>query len=60
MRRERAASEWDLDRIEGGLGDVELIISTLIYRHAASLPTLQKGAADEALEVMARAEVIFN
>ncbi|MEO0880767.1 MAG: hypothetical protein AAFY22_13775, partial [Pseudomonadota bacterium] len=58
MRRERAASEWDLDRIEGGLSDIELIVSTLIYRHAAALPALQKGDAGEALAAMARANVI--
>jgi glutamate-ammonia-ligase adenylyltransferase len=55
LRRDRSASEWDVDQIEGGLADVELIISTLIYKRAA----LRQGADDEdaatALDAAARA-----
>jgi glutamate-ammonia-ligase adenylyltransferase len=42
LRRDRAGSPWDLEKSEGGLFDVELIVSTLIYRHAGALPALQK------------------
>lgn len=58
LRRDRAASEWDLEQAEGGLHDVELIISTLIYRHAASQPAIQDGGADHALDVLARAGLV--
>ena len=58
MRRDRAASEWDLERIDGGLSDVELIISTLIYRHAAAHPSIQSGNIEDALDVLARAGMI--
>ncbi|HXI87867.1 MAG TPA: hypothetical protein VNH64_10440, partial [Parvularculaceae bacterium] len=55
LRRDRAASEWDIDQAEGGLHDVELIISTLIYRHAAAQPGVQETGADKALDILARA-----
>ena len=55
MRRDKAASEWDIMRIDGGLADVELIISALIYRNAASLPGIQQVSAIEALDALARA-----
>lgn len=55
LRRDKAASEWDLDCLEGGLQDVELIISTLIYRNAASQPGVQDGDVDAALDILARA-----
>lgn len=55
LRRDRAASEWDLDQAEGGLHDIELIISTLIYRHAAALPAIQECGVDAALDTLARA-----
>ncbi len=58
LRRDRASSLWDLDQIEGGLTDVELIISTLIYRHAAAQPSLQSENVDTALDVMARANIL--
>jgi [glutamine synthetase] adenylyltransferase / [glutamine synthetase]-adenylyl-L-tyrosine phosphorylase len=58
MRRERAASDWDLDRLEGGRLDVELVISTLIYRHAPAHPFVQETRADEALRAMARSGLL--
>lgn len=58
MRRERAASDWDVDRLEGGRGDVELVISTLIYRHASAHPFVQELGVDEALGAMARSSLI--
>ncbi|MBB5518348.1 [protein-PII] uridylyltransferase family protein [Amphiplicatus metriothermophilus] len=58
LRRDRAASEWDIEQTEGGLHDVELIISTLIYRHAAAQPAIQEGGADHALDVLARAGLV--
>lgn len=58
LRRDRAGSLWDIDQIEGGLSDVELIISTLIYRHAAAQPALQTEAVDDALDIMARAGIL--
>ncbi|MEM8770566.1 MAG: hypothetical protein AAGD92_02845 [Pseudomonadota bacterium] len=58
MRRERPASDWDLDRIEGGRCDVELVISTLIYRHASSHPSVQNGNVYEALNTMARSDLL--
>lgn len=58
LRRDRAGSPWDLEQSEGGLFDVELIISTLIYRHAGAQPALQTGSPDEALDHMARAGIV--
>lgn len=58
LRRDRAGSAWDLEQSEGGLFDVELIISTLIYRHAGAQPALQKSEPAEALDHMARAGIL--
>ncbi|MEZ5914005.1 MAG: hypothetical protein R3C42_00050 [Parvularculaceae bacterium] len=58
LRRDRAGSPWDLEQSEGGLFDVELIISTLIYRHAGAQPNLQTASPDEALDHMARAGIV--
>ena len=58
MRRDRAGSPWDIEQSEGGLFDVELIISTLIYRHAGAQPALQKSQPAEALDHMARAGIL--
>ncbi len=58
MRRERAASDWDIDRLEGGRADVELVISTLIYKHASAHPFVQDTNPAEALEAMARSGLI--
>lgn len=58
MRRERPASDWDIDRLEGGRLDVELVISTLIYRHAPAHPFVQELSVDEALDAMARSDLI--
>ena len=58
LRRDKAGSPWDLEQSEGGLFDVELIISTLIYRHAGALPALQKSSPDDALDLMARSGIV--
>ena len=58
LRRDKAGSEWDLDALEGGPRDVDLIVSTLIYRHAAAQPAIQGVAPDEALGVLVRAGLI--
>ena len=58
MRRERAASDWDIDRLEGGRADVELVISTLIYKHASAHPFVQDKAPGEALLAMARSGLV--
>jgi len=58
MRRERPTSEWDIERIEGGRLDTELVISTLIYKHASAHPFVQETPAGEALDAMARSELI--
>jgi len=58
MRRERPSSDWDIDRIEGGRCDAELVISTLIYRHAPAHPFVQDTDAGEALDAMARSGLI--
>lgn len=58
LRRDRAGSPWDLEQAEGGLFDVELIISTLIYRHAGAQPALQTSPPPDALDHMARAGII--
>ncbi|GJL91766.1 MAG: hypothetical protein DHS20C04_14250 [Hyphococcus sp.] len=60
MRRERATSEWDIDRLEGGRCDVELVISTLIYKHASAHPFVQDTGPAEALEAMARSGLISD
>lgn len=60
MRRERASSDWDLDRIEGGRQDIELVISTLIYRHASAHPAVQTEDLYEALSVMARSDLLSD
>lgn len=58
LRRDRAGSAWDLEQSEGGLFDVELIISTLIYRHAGAQPALQTADPAVALDHMARAGLL--
>ncbi|WDI32077.1 hypothetical protein PUV54_02590 [Hyphococcus flavus] len=58
MRREKATSDWDIDRIEGGRTDVELVISTLIYKHASAHPFVQDTHPAEALVAMARSGLI--
>lgn len=58
MRRERASSDWDIDRLEGGRVDVELVVSTLIYRHASAHPAVQSEDVYEAIDAMARADLI--
>lgn len=58
MRRERPTSEWDIERLEGGRLDVELVISTLIYKHAPAHPFVQETSTYEALDAMARSELI--
>lgn len=58
LRRDKAASQWDLEQAEGGLHDVELIISTLIYRHAAAQPAVQNGDINAALDGLARAGLV--
>jgi glutamate-ammonia-ligase adenylyltransferase len=58
LRRDRNASPWDIEQAEGGLFDVELIISTLIYRHAGAQPALQTAAPAAALDLMGRTGVI--
>ncbi|MCA8888807.1 MAG: hypothetical protein KDA46_08265 [Parvularculaceae bacterium] len=58
LRRDKAGSAWDFEHAEGGLFDVDLIISTLIYRHAGAQPGLQKMTASEALDLMARAGIL--
>ncbi|MEQ8749979.1 MAG: hypothetical protein RIC52_09400 [Amphiplicatus sp.] len=57
LRRDKAC-EWDLEQAEGGLHDVELIISTLIYRHAAAQPAIQETDIDSALDTLARAGLV--
>lgn len=58
MRREKASCDWDIDRIEGGRSDVELVISTLIYKHASAHPFVQDTHPGEALGAMARSGLI--
>lgn len=58
MRRERPTSDWDIGRLEGGRLDVELVISTLIYKHASAHPFVQETSPDEALDAMARSDLI--
>ena len=58
MRRERPTSEWDIDRLDGGRADVELVISTLIYKHASAHPFVQDTGPAEALVAMARSGLI--
>ncbi|MEM8935984.1 MAG: hypothetical protein AAGC77_06220 [Pseudomonadota bacterium] len=58
MRREQAGSDWDLERFAGGLCDVELVVSALIYRHACAHPFVQEGDVAEALDAMARSSLI--
>ncbi len=60
MRRERANSDWDIDKLEGGRVDVELVVSTLIYRHASALPAVQHENVYDAIDAMARADVIAD
>ncbi len=58
MRRDRAGSLWDVDHAEGGLYDADLIVSTLIYRHAGAQPALQTADPAGALDIMARAGLV--
>ncbi len=58
MRRERPSSDWDVDRLEGGRLDVELVISALIFKHAAAHPFVQETGTGEALDAMARSGLL--
>jgi glutamine synthetase adenylyltransferase len=58
LRRDRAGSPWDIEQSEGGLYDVELILSTLIYRHAGAHPALQSAEPNDALDIMARSGIV--
>ncbi|WP_411816121.1 hypothetical protein [Hyphococcus sp. DH-69] len=58
MRRDRPSSDWDIDKIEGGRSDVELIISTLVYKHASAHPFVQDCNPSEALDAMARSGLL--
>jgi len=58
LRRDRAGSTWDLHYIEGGLFDTDLIISTLIYRHAAAQPGVQNVRPPVALDLLERSGLI--
>lgn len=58
MRRDRSTSDWDLEHIDGGPLDVDLLISTLIYRHAAAQPAIQQTGPDGALDILAKAGLI--
>lgn len=58
MRRNQPGCDWDIDRIDGGRSDVELVISTLIYKHASAHPFVQDTHPAEALEAMARSGLI--
>ena len=58
MRRRGETSLWDFDVMDGGLLDTDLIISTLIYRHAGAQPGLQNGSIEDGLDLMARANLI--
>lgn len=58
LRRDKAGSEWDVIGGEGALGDVDLIIGTLVYKHGAALPALQTLGPDGALDALARAGLL--
>lgn len=58
LRRDRAGADWDLEHLEGGPLDVDLLISTLIYRHAAAQPAIQQGNVDAALDLLAKAGLV--
>lgn len=60
MRRERPTSDWDVDRLEGGRIDVELVISALIFKHAAAHPFVQETETGEALDAMARSGLLSD
>jgi glutamate-ammonia-ligase adenylyltransferase len=58
QRRDKGGSSWDFVQSEGGLSDVELIISMLIYRHAGAAPALQALSPNDALDLMSRSNVL--
>lgn len=58
LRRDRAQSEWDFERLDGGPLDVDLIISLLIYKSAAALPAIQQTSPDDALDRLVRAGAV--
>jgi hypothetical protein len=58
MRRDRPNSEWDIDRLEGGRLDVELVVGALIYRAAPSHPIVQEISINEAIESIARSDLL--
>lgn len=54
LRRDKSGSEWDVVSGEGALGDVDLIIGTLVYKHGGALPALQTLGPDAALDALVR------
>ncbi|MEO1015236.1 MAG: hypothetical protein AAFX08_08630 [Pseudomonadota bacterium] len=62
QRMRQAGDEHDslspYDQPDGGSADVELVISILIHRHVAANPELRSASVDEALDRLARADLI--
>lgn len=54
LRRDRSGSDWDILNAEGGVGDVDLIVGALVYRHVAALPTLREASVECALDALTR------
>ncbi len=58
LRRDRSASEWDLERRDGALIDVDLIIGALIYKFAPVRPASPSLPVEEALDALVRANLV--
>ncbi|MEL6371053.1 MAG: hypothetical protein AAFY84_12385 [Pseudomonadota bacterium] len=58
LRKDREISPWEITTAEGGLWDTELILSTLIYRHGASNPALQRETPEAGIDLLVRSNLL--
>lgn len=58
LRREPAKSIWDVRLIEGGLIDLEFVVSAFAFKHGASHPYALENGLDGALDGLTRAGLV--
>jgi len=58
LRREPAASAWDLFRMDGGLQDLEFVVSALAFQHGSTHPYAIENGIETALSGLERAGLV--
>ncbi len=54
----KTSSLWDIDHLDGGQRDIDLIIKILMYRYSAAHPYLQEMETEAALAALADMDII--